>query len=418
MYKLAEDLFPICRSITGNGVRQTLKIIQEEIPLKIYEVPSGTKAFDWTVPKEWNIKEAWIKDSKGNIVVNFADNNLHVVGYSTPVDKTVTLLELQEHLYSIPDQSDAIPYVTSYYQERWGFCMAHSARNKLSDGKYHVYIDSSLADGSLTYGELLIPGKSEKEILLSTYVCHPSMANNELSGPVVTTYLSKWIQSRPRYYSYRIIFIPETIGSITYLSRNLEIMQRNMIAGFNINCVGDNRNFSYLPSRYGTTLADRAALRILEKRQSDFKRFSFLDRGSDERQYCSPGVDLPVVNIMRSHHLDFPEYHTSLDNLGVISPTALLESFDLLKECIETIDKNPRYKSVYLCEPQLGKRGLYSTLSRRGSKTGDSKLYLNILTYLDGTNDLEDLVGLLKKPKENIQNAIKMLLDAKLIQRI
>ena len=225
MYDLLKKLFPICRSITGEGVRETLKIIKEYIPIKIHEVPSGKKVFDWTVPKEWNIKDAYVKDDKGNKIIDFKENNLHVVGYSTPIDKKIDLSELEKHLHSLPEQPDAIPYVTSYYKERWGFCIQHSKREKLKKGKYHVFIDSELKDGSLSYGEIIIPGKSEKEIFLSANICHPSLANNELSGPVVATFLTKWIQSKPRKYTYRIVFIPETIGSITYLSKNLNLMK-------------------------------------------------------------------------------------------------------------------------------------------------------------------------------------------------
>src|SRR3989338_3409940 len=234
MYKLAERLFPICRSITCNGVRETLGILKESIPIKIHEIPSGTKVFDWTIPKEWNIKDAYIADERENRVIDFKKNNLHVVGYSVPVNKTVSLPEIQEHLYSLPKQPEAIPYVTSYYKEMWGFCITHKERETLKEGKYKVFIDSELKNGTLTYGELIIPGESENEIFLSTYVCHPSMANNELSGPVVTTFLVKWIMSKPRRYTYRIIFIPETIGSIAYLSKNLGAIKKNIIAGFNV----------------------------------------------------------------------------------------------------------------------------------------------------------------------------------------
>jgi len=418
MYELVKRLFPICRSITGNGVRETLRILKKEIPLKVYEVPTGTQVFDWVVPKEWNITEAWIEDPDGNRIIDFANNNLHVMGYSVPIDMELPLSKLQEHLYSIPEQPDAIPYVTSYYQERWGFCITHSAREKLPDGIYHVHINSSLANGSLTYGELIIPGESEKEIFLSTYICHPSMANNELSGPAVTTYLAKWIKSKKRHYTYRIIFIPETIGSLTYLSQHLDELKKNVIAGFNITCVGDERTYSFQSSRYGTTLADRIARRILTKRQSDFKSYSFLNRGGDERQYCSPGVDLPVVSITRSHHTDYPEYHTSLDNLSIISPKGLKGSFDIIKECLEEIENNPRYQANFMGEPQLGKRGLYSTLSRKGSKNQDVKLYLNILAYSDGTNDIHDLSEKLTLPEKDILEVTNTLLDAKLIRQI
>lgn len=418
MHKLAKRLFPICRSITGNGVRETLSILREEIPLKVHEIPTGTKVFDWIIPKEWNISEAWIEDSVGNRIIDFAENNLHVVGYSTPIDAKMSLLKLQKHLYSIPGQPNAIPYVTSYYKEQWGFCMKHTMRKKLRNDTYHVCIKSKLTRGSLTYGELIIPGKSEKEVFLSTYTCHPSMANNELSGPVVTTYIAKWLQDKPRTYTYRIIFIPETIGSITYLFKNIDVMKKNIIAGFNITCVGDDRAYSFLPSRNGSTIADRVARRILQKKHPDFKLYSFLDRGSDERQYCAPGVDLPVVSIMRSKYREYPEYHSSLDNLTLVTPTGLQGSFDVLKECIENIENNTRYQAIFLGEPQLGKRGLYSTLSRKGQSKHNSKLYLDILTYADGTNDIEDLEKLLRIPKKKIVQAINKLLEVNLIREV
>lgn len=300
MYQLLKELFPICRSITGEGVRETLRIIQKHIPIKIHGIPSGTKVFDWEVPKEWNIKDAYIMDEEGNKIVDFKKNNLHVVGYSIPVDKTVNLEELESHLYSIEDQPEAIPYITSYYKERWGFCISHNQRKKLKDGNYRVYIDSSLKDGYLNYAELIIPGRTSKEIFLSTYICHPSMANNELSGPVLLTYLAKWIMSEPRKFSYRLVFIPETIGSITYLSQNYKEMKENIIAGYNLTCVGDNRAYSFMPSRYGNTYADKVALNVLRYSQPDFIQYSYLQRGSDERQYCSPGIDLPVASIMRT----------------------------------------------------------------------------------------------------------------------
>lgn len=418
MHKLAQRLFPICRSITGNGVRETLHILKEEIPIEIYEVATGTKVFDWTVPKEWNISEAWIKDSKGNKIIDFIKNNLHVVGYSVPIDAKMSLSQLQEHLYSLPKQPNAIPYITSYYEERWGFCIQNMIREKLTEDNYHVCIKSSLMNGSITYGELIIPGKSEKEIFISTYICHPSMANNELSGPVIATHITKWIQIQPRTYTYRIIFIPETIGSLTYLSKNIDLMKKNIIAGFNITCAGDDRAYSYLPSRNGSTLADRVIHRVLKKRHPDFKSYSFLDRGSDERQYCSPGIDLPVVSIMRSKYGEYSEYHTSLDNLSLITPTGLQGSFDILQECIEIIENNPRYQATFLGEPQLGKRNLYSTLSRIGNIQHNSKFYLNILTYADGTNDVEDLTELLHASKDDIVIAIKVLLDENLLRRI
>ena len=414
MYRLMTELFPICRSITGNGVRKSLKIIQRIIPLKILEVPSGTEVFDWIIPKEWNIRDAYISDSHGNRVVDFKENNLHVLGYSIPVDMTVSLDELHGHLYSLEDQPDAIPYVTSYYKERWGFCLPHNLRKSLKDGDYRVFIDSSLEEGHLTYGELIIPGSTDEEIFLSTYICHPSMANNELSGPVVTARLASWIASEPRRYTYRIIFIPETIGSITYLSRNLGRMKEKVAAGFNVTCIGDERAYSYVPSRNGATLADRAALNILMFEHPDFICYSFLDRGSDERQYCSPGVDLPVVSIMRSKYREYPEYHTSLDDLSFVSPAGLQGGFSVLKDCIELLERNKVYRVTCIGEPQLGRRGLYPTIGTKDSH-GQIEELMNFLTYADGEHDLIDISNIIKVPVRRLYPVIDKLLATGLI---
>ncbi len=419
MHALATRLFPICRSITGEGVRETLRIIKEYIPLTIHEVPTGTSAFDWMVPQEWNIRAAYIADRKGDKIVDFRKNNLHVVGYSIPVNKTISRAELEEHLYSLPDQPDAIPYITSYYAPRWGFCMTHREREELSDDTYHVYIDSDLKDGSLTYGEYVIPGKSEKEIFISTYVCHPSLANNELSGPVVATYLAQWIASAPRKYTCRIIFIPETIGSLTYMSKNLEAMKKNVIAGFNLTCVGDDRIYSFLPSRNGGTLADRVARSVLASKKISFDEYSFLDRGSDERQYCAPGVDLPVVSLMRSkyHTKGYPEYHTSLDDLTVITPQGLQGSYELHKACLEKLEGSEYYRVTSLGEPQLGRRGLYPTVSTKKSKELVRDM-VNVLAYADGLHDVSELSSRTGISLENIRPIINTLLSHGLVEAI
>jgi aminopeptidase-like protein len=394
IYRLCEVLWPITRSITGNGVRETLSIIQQEISnLTIHEVPTGTQCFDWKIPKEWNIKDAYIIDPDGKKIIDFQDSNLHVVSYSTPINQTVPLAELQEHLYSLPEQPNAIPYVTSYYEERWGFCLTENQRKTLKEGNYQVCINSELSDGSLTYGELIIHGKSEKEVFLSTYVCHPSMANNELSGPAVTTYLAKWIKSQPREYTYRIIFIPETIGSICYLSKNIDAMKKNIVAGYNISCVGDDNAYSYLPSRNENTISDRVALHVLENLHLDFVKYSYLDRGSDERQYCSPGVDLPIASVMRTKYGEYREYHTSLDNLDYISSRGLYGAYKVLTKCIECIECNKIYKAAILCEPQMGRRNLRPTLGASTSMATDVKLMSNILVYADGEYDLLDMAN-------------------------
>lgn len=415
MHGLMTELFPICRSITGDGVRQTLRILQEHIPLEIHEVPSGTKVFDWRVPKEWNIRDAYVLDPEGRKIVDFKRSNLHVLGYATPIDRFLPLDELQKHLYSLPNQPNAIPWITSVYEERWGFCLAHDQRQKLKEGTYHVVIDSELKNGSLTYGELMIPGSSKEEIFISTYVCHPSMANNELSGPVVATMLARWLASEPRRFTYRIIFIPETIGSITYLSRNVEEMKRNVVAAFNLTCVGDERAYSYLPSRDGATLADKVALNVLRFKHPDFKKYSFLDRGSDERQYCSPGIDLPVVSLMRTKYREFPEYHTSLDDLEFVTAAGLGGSYALHKDCIELLERNKIYQTRCLGEPQLGVRGLYPTIATKESHRQVIDM-LNVLAYADGTNDLIDISNIINIQANNLYPLIDKLLSADLLQ--
>ncbi|WP_218639646.1 DUF4910 domain-containing protein [Paenibacillus sp. FSL R7-0337] len=418
MYELMTRLFPICRSITGDGTRETLRILQETLPdLNIHEVPTGTKVFDWEVPKEWNVRDAYILDPDGNKVVDFRQNNLHLVGYSTPIDQVISLEDLQQHLYSLEEQPEAIPYITSYYKERWGFCLTHNQRKVLRKGNYHVYIDSKLEKGHLTYGELIIPGSSEREVFISTYICHPSMANNELSGPVVTASLAAWIASTPRRYTYRIVFIPETIGSITYLSRNLDVMKSNVVAGFNVTCVGDDRTYSFMPSRYGNTLADKTALHILRQKHTDFVQYSYLQRGSDERQYCSPGVDLPMVSIMRTKYGMYPEYHTSLDNLSLVSPQGLKGSFDVHQDCIKLLEKNYTYRINCLGEPQLGKRGLYPTLSTKESGVIVRDM-MNFIAYADGTNDLVDISNLIGTPVQKLYPIVDNLVGNGLLSRV
>jgi aminopeptidase-like protein len=399
MHTLATRLFPICRSLTGDGVRKTLGILKEHLPgLAMHEIPSGTRCFDWTVPDEWNIRDAFVLDPEGKKIVDFTKCNLHVLGYSEPVDKEVTLDELEAHLHSLPELPDAIPYVSSFYNRGWGFCISHKERQKLREGTYRVYIDSTLEPGNLTYAELLLPGNNREEILISTYVCHPSMANNELSGPVVCVQLAKWLSDLPeRRYSYRFLFIPETIGSIAYISRHLEHLQKYVIAGFTITCIGDERAYSYLPSRAGNTLSDRVAQHVLKHRDPDYIRYSFLDRGSDERQYCAPGVDLPIASLMRSKYGVYPEYHTSLDDLNLVTPKGLQGGYEVLRDCVTAIEIERRYQVTVLCEPQMGKRGLYSPLMTRGAERA-VQMRMDILTYCDGKHSLLDIADLLGAP--------------------
>jgi len=407
MHKLCQELFPICRSITGDGIRQSMLILQRQMPdLNVFEIQSGTKCFDWEIPLEWNISEAYVISPDGEKIIDFTKSNLHVVGYSVPVNKTVSLEELQEHLYSLPEMPNAIPYVTSYYKERWGFCITELERKKLKSGNYKVYINSKLEKGSLTYGELILPGESSDEVFISTYLCHPSMANNELSGPVVTTFIAEWLQSiKNRKYTYRIVFIPETIGSIAYLSKSHVEMKENIIAGFNVTCIGDDRTYSYLPSRHGATLADKVAKHVLSHVYPKYDSYSFLERGSDERQYCSPGIDLPVCSIMRSKYGCYPEYHTSLDDLNLVTPEGLSGGFDVLQKAIQCLESNEVLKSTVLCEPQLGKRGLYPTMSTKGSGMAVRNM-MNLLSYTDGNLSVLDIAEIIEVPVWELSESI------------
>lgn len=404
MHGWVRDLFPICRSITGSGVRKTLDYLTTILPdMRIRAVPSGTTAFDWTVPDEWNISKAFIEDIEGNVLVDFRRNNLHVMGYSTPIDAWMTLDELQPHLHSIPDRLDTIPYVTSYYSRNWGFCLTQRQRDALPrEGKLHVVIDSTLQPGQLNYGELILPGQEDREIFFSTYVCHPSMANNELSGPVVCTALARWVRGlTQRRYTYRFIFIPETIGSIVYLSMHHEELKRNVIAGFNLTCVGDDRAYSFLPSREGDTLADRVALQALKTSGVDYKKYSFLTRGSDERQYCWPGINLPIVSIMRSKYGTFPEYHTSDDDLSLVTPNGLAGALALHMECVKIVEADRIYVNKGMCEPNLGRRGLYPLISSLEGKTFSRSL-LDFLIYCDGNRSLLEIAEILEKSLDEI----------------
>ena len=417
MFHLAERLFPICRSITGNGFRKSLEIICEILPeIVVYEVPSGTQVFDWTVPKEWNILGGWIKKKSGEIIVDFNDSNLHVVGYSVPVHKIVSREELLEHVYTIPDQPEWIPYVTSYYKERWGFCMTEKQKQTLTDDEYEVLIDSSLSDGSLTYGELVLQGETQDEILISTYLCHPSMANNELSGPCVQTELVKYLKSLPkRRYTYRFIWNPETIGSITYLSQNWESLQQHVKAAFVLSCVGDNRTYSMVCSKYADTIADRVLENVLKYHYPAYKRYSFLERGSDERQYGSAGIDLPVCGFCRSKYQEYPEYHTSADNMSLISPEGLAGAYEVMVKVVNALEHNDYYVMTCKCEPQLGKRGLYPTISRKGSNYSVRTMQ-HFIAYADGRNDLIGISNILNTPIDELIPIKDKLMEHQLLK--
>jgi aminopeptidase-like protein len=398
MYSLMERLWPICRSITGPGVRETLAILREHVSeLQVHELPTGTRCFDWSVPREWRIRSARLEGPDGTVLADFDWHNLHVVNYSTPIDVEVSLEELQPHLHSIPEQPDAIPYVTSYYRETWGFCIAHRVREQLRPGRYRARIESELVDGSLTYGEIRLPGKSEREVMFSTYICHPSMANNELSGPCLTAELACWLRAKERRHTYRLLFLPETIGAICYLSRHLDEMKARIVAGFVVTCVGDERAWSFMPSRDGDTLSDRAARHVLRHFAPGYVHYTFLERGSDERQYCSPGVDLPVCSIMRSKYGTYPEYHTSLDDLSVVSPRGLEGSLTAHQRVVEVLEGDCVPRVTVLGEPKMSDRGLRSTTGKRGSADA-SRTLMNLLAYSDGRRTLLEIADVIGAP--------------------
>lgn len=418
-HALARTLFPIARSITGPGLRRTLGLLAEQLPgLTMHSVASGTPAFDWTVPDEWTLRDAYIADASGRRVVDMHASNLHVMGYSEPVDRWMERDELDAHLHSLPELPDAIPYVTSYYTRRWGFCLADAQRRALPPGRYRAVVDADLRPGRLDYAELVIPGRSAEEVLVSTYVCHPSMANNELSGPVVATALARWLAALPeRRYTYRFVFLPETIGSIVYLSQRLAHLKQHVVAGFNVTCIGDERCYSYLPSRAGDTLADRAALHVLRHLDPGFRRYRWLDRGSDERQYCAPGVDLPVATIMRSKYGEYPEYHTSRDDLSLVTPAGLAGGFGALRRAVAALEHNLTLRCTVLGEPQLGKRGLYPTLSTRESGL-QVRAMMNMISYCDGRHDLLAIAELIDEPIARLAELARPLIEAGLLQAV
>jgi aminopeptidase-like protein len=404
LHSFAAELFPICRSITGAGIRETLTKIQERIPLKISEVPSGTAVFDWTIPKEWGIRDAYVKDSQGKRVIDFQKSNLHVVNYSAPFHGTMPLRELRAHLFTIPEQLDLIPYRTSYYKETWGFCLSQRQLESLADADYEVSIDSTLKDGHLTYGECYLRGESDEEVLFSCHACHPSLANDNLSGLTVATFLAHRLAEQPRRYSYRFLFIPGTIGAIAWLARNTEIASR-IRHGLVLTCIGDNGGFHYKKSRQGNAEIDRAAAHVLRHCGEPGEVLEFSPYGYDERQYCSPGFNLPVGCLMRSVWGTFPEYHTSADNLDFIRPEKLAGSLRVSESIIEVLENNRTYRNTNpFCEPQLGRRGLY------GAAVADDTLAkLWVLNLSDGEHSLLDIAERSGLAFSAIRNAAGLL---------
>ncbi len=405
MYELMREIFPICRSITGNGVRQTLKKIQSILPIEIHEVPSNTKVFDWTIPKEWNIHDAFVKDPKGEKIIDFNNSNLHVVSYSIPIHKKMSLQELKSHIHTLPKIPDVIPYLTSYYNEDWGFCMTHNDFIKLEEGEYEIMIDSTLENGSLTYGEFLKIGEVEDEFLISCYICHPSMCNDNLSGPVLATILGKYLKEIKTKFSYRFLFIPETIGAITWLSKNEKSIHK-IKNGLIATCLGDSGIMTYKKTRNGDNEIDRISKYVLENSKQEFNIIDFLPIGSDERQFCSPAFNLPVGSLMRTMHGKFPEYHTSADNLDFVRAENLEDALIKYSGIIFILENNQKYINLNpKCEPQLGKRGLYRQLG--GQKNSEEKelAMFWILNQSDGKNSLLDI-------------AIKSKLDFYLIKQV
>ena len=399
MHARLTSLYPICRSITGDGVRQTLAELQTTIPLVLHEVPSGTKVFDWTVPDEWNIRDAWIKNSNGQRVVDFQQSNLHVVSYSTPIHATMPLSELKSHLHSLPDRPDAVPNLTSYYKENWGFCLSHNTLNAMEDGDYEVCIDSTLAPGSLTYGELLVPSESSDEVLISAHICHPSLANDNLSGIVVAAQLAAEMASRTkRRYSYRFLFVPASVGVITWLARNEKRVDR-IRHGLVLSGVGDSGAITYKRSRQGGAEIDRVVEFALTNSGVPHAIQDFSPLGYDERQYCSPGFNLPVGRFSRTPYGTYPQYHTSADNPDFVKPDSLAESLRMLRVVVDVLEGNRTYINTQpKCEPQLGKRGLYSELGEAGETTA----MLWILNYSDGNNTLMDIARRASIPFERV----------------
>jgi len=417
------QMYPLCRSLSGSGTLETLKIIKKNFKkFKIKKFDSQKRVFDWKVPSQWEIRDAYILDKFNKKIVNFKNNNLHVVGYSIPINKTLNLLQLKKKIYSLPKQTDAIPYMTSYYNKDWGFCVTDKFKRKLlkkykKNDKFKVVIKSKLKSrGKINYGEYLIKGKSKKEILISTYICHPSLANDNLSGIIVSMALMKYFETLRNKKSIRFLFLPETIGSIAYISKNLNMLRKNVIGGYILSCIGDNRNHSCMFSKYKNTISDTSLEEAYKKNRIKFKSYSFLLRGSDERQFCSPGVELPLASIFRTKYGEFPEYHNSLDNFNLVTIKGLEGGYKIAKQAILNINNKILPVSKYLCEPQLGKRGLYKLLSKKNNvDSQDCWKILDFLQFADGKNDLNKIGKYIKLDKTKINKLYKFLLEKKLI---
>lgn len=410
-----ERLYPICRSITGDGVRETLRIVGEHIPLEIHEVPSGTPVFDWTVPDEWNIRDAWIKNPAGEKIVDFQKLNLHVLNYSEPVHKKVGLAELKEHLFTLPDHPDWVPYRTSYHNRNWGFCMEHRIFQSLEEGEYEVFVDSDLEPGSLTYGELFIKGRSDDEVLFITHVCHPSLCNDNLSGIAVATALAQQLAAQDLHYSYRFLFLPATIGAITWLSRNRSQLDR-IKHGLVLCLLGDRDKFHYKKSRQGDAGIDRIVQRVLEKSGQPFQTLDFYPYGYDERQFCSPAFDLPVGRLSRSVHGEFPEYHSSADNMEFVTEASLAGSLDFLGQVVGQIEGEETYINLKPeCEPQLGRRGLFKAIGGQSETKDFQMALLWILNLSDGRHSLDDITERSGLDPEILRTAVDELLKTDLL---
>ncbi len=423
---IIKDLFPITRSLSGNGNRQTLNYLKEnylgELKIKEYSIADNPTTFDWNTPYEWNIDEAYIEDENGNKIIDFKNNNLHILGYSESVDITIPFSELDNHLYSLEDDIDAIPYTTSYYKTRWGFCLTHKQREELRknpDNLYHVVIKSTFnKNGSITYGELIINGYEDEEVLISTYICHPSMANDNLSGVAMATEIARYIYSLPeRKYTYRIIFIPETIGALIYLKENITHLQKYVKAGFVLSCIGDEGDYSCVHTPYNNTYTDKIVSHVLKHITDEPKEYLFLERGSDERQFCAPNVNLPVCTLSRTKFGKFRQYHTSHDNLNFVTAEGLNGGFEYVKKCIDILENNNLYQIKTIGEPQLGKYGLYPTISQKGSADYTRKL-TNIIAYLNGKNTILDIAEILNVPFNEVLEIINQLKETNLINMI